>query len=411
MSATQLMLLHDPDHITAANARKRHLRNLLETCSGHSGSPSTHLLDDFIRKELWLLDSLQTSPLKKHTKSPTLWQHRRWLMDEFLEWVLDVQRIDVLGSRRMSILIPPTNARGGSPNSSPVSGVGFTGTLNDATDVLWHSFIAPELRIICRAGEQHPSNYYSWDFARELLDEMFEYAYVRNSDILASPGPNTRDEIDPSRVVASSIELVKTWCGNHVSDTSGWAFLLDLMGRAAESNDGGLVTRCFVEVGNLALTLRVRNEPVWNFMRVILASGMYLPAPFRASFVGELQGWLQQELEAKNRQEQERIAARNQDIQDGNQARRLSNGICPPREYQKATSSPSSPPPDPFEPPPAIRRPPKRGSRDGQFLSEVPYFDVVIRHFRWMKYNWQGEPRPAIFEPLPPLAENQQQLF
>lgn len=410
MSATQLMLLQDPEHTTAVNARKRLLRNLLETCSGHSGTPSTHLLDEYIRKELWLLDSLQTSPLKKHTKSPTLWQHRRWLLEEFLEWVLDVQRADVLGSKRMSILIPPPNTRGGSPNSSPIPGVGFTGPLNDATDVLWHSFVAPELRVICRAGEQHPSNYYSWDFARKLLDQMSDYAYERNSDILASPGPNTRDEIDPSRIVASSIDIVKTWCGTNVSDTSGWDFLLDLMGRAAESNDNILVTKCFVEVGNLTLTLRVRNEPVWKFVRTILASGAYLPAPFRASFVGELQGWLEQELDAKNKKEQERMAAYNQSTQGGGQAGHL-DGPSPQYAPNSATNSLSSPPLDPSEPPPAIRRPPKKESREGQALFDVPYFDVVIRHFRWMKENWQGEPRPAIFEPLPPLVENQQQLL
>ena len=410
MSATQLMLLHDPEHITAANARKRYLRDLLETCSGHSGTPSTHMLDEYIRKEIWLLDSLQTSPLMKHTKSSTLWQHRRWLIEEFLEWVLDVQRVDVLGSKRMSILIPPPTSNGG-PTSIPATGLGFTGPLNDATDVLWHSFVGPELRVIGRAGEQHPSNYYSWDFACQLLDQMVEYAYLRNSDILASPGPNVRDEIDPSRIVASSVTVVKDWCLRHLSDTSGWAFLLNLLGRAAESNDNILVTKCFVEVGNLALSMRVRNEPVWKFIRSILASGAYLPAPFRSSFVTELQGWLEQEMDAKNKAEQEKAMEHERANKDASQPSFTGKGFAGSNHTPRGSPVQPRSPSDASEPPPAIRRRPKKDSSEGQQLFDVPYFDVVIRHFRWMKAHWQGEPRPAIFEPLPPLAENQQQLI
>lgn len=407
MSATQIILLLDPEHLTAANARKHALRNLLETSSGFSGTPSTQLLDEFIRQELWMLDSLQSSPLPKHTKSSTLWHHRKWLTDEFLEWVLDVQRADILGSKRISILIPPSEL---GPSASPASSRGFS-SLNDATDVLWYSFLQPELQIVCQAGERHPSNYQAWDFARKLIFSMNEYAYLRNSDIMASPGPNVRDEIDPARLISFSVDLVKGWCLTHLKDTSGWAFLLDLLGRAAEAQEDGLVTRCFVEVGNLALSMRIRNEPVWRFVRTLLASDLYLDARFRTSFVNELQGWLERELENKNDRAISNMIKiereRGQNIEGNNLGVGFSRLDDSPKNTT-LTSHQESPGKLKDRP---VGRPRGIDERDGQPLYETHYFDIVVLHFRWIKQNWRGVPRPIIFEPLPPVAEEQPQLF
>ena len=319
MSCTQIILLFDPTHLTAANTRKRLLRWLFEP----SFVPSASTIDEVIRKELWLLDSLQTSPLARHTKSPVLWQHRRWLLEEFLEWVMDVQRADVLGSKRMSILLAPNDNFGGNPL--------------DKTEILWRSLIEPELKVICSSGEQHKLNYHGWDFGRRLVDIMVDHSDERDLDL--------------PRLMSASIDLVQDWCLLHLADTSGWTFFLWLVGQA---RDEGLMTRAFVNVGNLVVSYRYRQEPVWIFIRTILASDDFLSAEFRASFVGELSRWLEQELELKKKIDSERAQA----LQE-------------------------------------------RNDETGVRLQEVPYFDVVMGHLRWIKYRWQGHVRPALFDPPP----------
>ena len=344
------MLLYDPEYLTAANARKRILTDLLETSSGFSGTPSTSLIDEYIRKELWLLDSLQTSPLPKHMKSSTLWYHRRWLMDEFLEWVLDVQRVDVLGSKRMSILVSSPPLSGGSASAGP----GASTPIMDATDVLWRSFVEPELRVIGRSGERHQSNYAAWDFARHLIDTISDYAYLRSGDrdMTFTPGsPSSqgsagwRDDIDPERLVKSTVDLAKTWCMSHLSDASGWSFFLWLMGRLTRGGNEEMISRCFVEVGNMAIAIRARQEPVWNFIRILLASEIYLYGQFRVNFVNDLWGWLDQEFEAKRKKEMSGHIGQGTDVPD-------------------------------------------------------ELFDLVMHHLKWVKSNWQGQPRPPMFGPV-----------
>lgn len=314
------MLLFDPEHVTAANTRKRLLRWLFEP----SFLPASSLVDEIIRKELWLLDSLQTSSLIKHTKSAVLWHHRRWILDEFLEWVMDVQRADVLGTKRWSILLAPNDIFGGNPI--------------DPTEILWRSFIEPELKVVCSSGEQHKLNYHGWDFARRLVDVVIDYSDLNDLEI-----PRLMDAI---------IQLVQDWCSSHLADTSGWAFLLYLMGRL---EDEGAITRCFVNVGNLVVSYRYRQEPVWIFIRTILASAEYLNAEFRATFIGELSAWLEGELEIKRKIEGERAQA------------------CMERNDDDV----------------------------GQRLQELPYFDLVMRHLKWIRNQWQGEPRPALFDRPP----------
>lgn len=319
------MLLYDPNHVTASNERKRKLRLLFDP--GFLSSPS--LIDVLIRKELWLLDSLHTSPLPKHTKSPTLWYHRRWLIDDFLEWVLDLQRADVLGNKRMTILM----ASGNSFGSNPI----------DPTEILWRSFVEPEMRVICDSGEQHKLNYYAWDFARRLMEVIIDIADDK--------------DLDRKRLINATVDLVQQWCLSHLSDSSGWSFFLFLMGQL---DDESTLTQCFVTVGNLAISYRYRQQPVWIFIRTLLASGELLGAQFRAAFVGELQGWLESELDIKAKIEAERARAQID-----------------------------------------------RGEQQGQALFEVPFFDVVVGHLRWVRDRYEGEPRPAIIAPAqaPPAQE------
>ncbi|SPO03404.1 uncharacterized protein DNG_06087 [Cephalotrichum gorgonifer] len=109
---TAVLLLVDPEHLTAANSRKREI--LGEISQGGN-------VNACLQREKWALDSLLTSWLHRHTKSPVLWNHRRWLLSQFQKYGLPV---DVPGEIRAVVLI---------------------------------------------SGVRHPKNYYAWDHARWLV--------------------------------------------------------------------------------------------------------------------------------------------------------------------------------------------------------------------------------------------------
>ncbi|KAK4242078.1 hypothetical protein C8A03DRAFT_11677 [Achaetomium macrosporum] len=109
---TAVILLFDPEYLTAANTRKRLLQAQISSCSDARARLET---------EKRFVDSLLTSRLHRHTKSPTLWSHRRWLVSTFTSLELPV---DVLGDIRDVVFV---------------------------------------------AGERHPRNYYAWCHARFLM--------------------------------------------------------------------------------------------------------------------------------------------------------------------------------------------------------------------------------------------------
>ena len=112
LAATAVILLLDPEYLTAAHSRKRLIQNQIPKCD----DAGTRL-----KQEQRFLDSLLTSRLHRHTKSPTLWSHRRWLLTQFASFDLLVD------------------------------------ALEDITQVV---FVA---------GERHPRNYYAWCHARFLM--------------------------------------------------------------------------------------------------------------------------------------------------------------------------------------------------------------------------------------------------
>ncbi|KAK4655963.1 hypothetical protein QC762_307100 [Podospora pseudocomata] len=113
-SATFTILLFDPEHLTAANTRKRLLQSELQ----RQNSDHRTVLE----QEKRTVDSLLTSRLHRHTKSPVLWSHRRWLITQYAKYGLSVE---------------------------------VTGDIE---------------RIVCVAGERHPRNYYAWCHARFLVN-------------------------------------------------------------------------------------------------------------------------------------------------------------------------------------------------------------------------------------------------
>ncbi|KAH7149866.1 hypothetical protein B0J13DRAFT_620215 [Dactylonectria estremocensis] len=115
LRATAVILMMDPEYLTAANTRKRLLQRKL-----HDGDDTSTSL----KTEKHFVDSLLTSRLHRHTKSPTLWNHRRWLMDQFTRQGLDVTAEDDIK------------------------------------------------KVITVSGERHPRNYYAWCHARYLINAV-----------------------------------------------------------------------------------------------------------------------------------------------------------------------------------------------------------------------------------------------
>lgn len=118
LAVTNVVLLMDPEHLTAANARKKLAVSV--------GAASEERLLEAIKRDMFFVDSLLTSRLHRHTKSPTLWSHRRWLVE--------------------------TAARHGAQHK-----------------------VAESLeKVVMVAGQRHPRNYYAWCHARWLTNNMPE---------------------------------------------------------------------------------------------------------------------------------------------------------------------------------------------------------------------------------------------
>ncbi|KAG6016838.1 hypothetical protein E4U54_000392 [Claviceps lovelessii] len=174
MRATAVMLLMDSEHLTAANVRKR----VLGSGSGR-GAP----LDEEVRRrrlltrEAFLVNSLLRSRLHRHTKSPVLWNHKRWLLRQLRDCQTPIR--------------------------------------------LSHEFE----EVICIAAERHARNYYAWTYARDVIAME-----------VASSSSSTRRP--SSYVVDSMLPIVTRWCRLHHHDISGWSFLLHLVGLSPETAQG-----------------------------------------------------------------------------------------------------------------------------------------------------------------------------
>lgn len=166
--ASSFLLLANPEHLSAANARKR----AIKTVARNNDTP---LLARALSDELWLLDSLLTSPLHRHAKSPTLWSHRRWLVRAYLDDVVGLRACDAAG------------------------------------------FLEAELRVVCGAGARHPRNYPAWDYARDVTRVVGLGGFGHTS----------------------ILRQILHWCLRNPGDTSAWSFLTWLVSRPQVGFDGG----------------------------------------------------------------------------------------------------------------------------------------------------------------------------
>ncbi|KAF3932730.1 hypothetical protein ABW19_dt0204806 [Dactylella cylindrospora] len=177
VDASTVLLLHDSEYLTAVNARKRILLSLYPTGTAAPspsrtppGTPQPIITP---QSEFLFLTSILTSPLHRHTKSPILFSHRRWLISTY-------PYLKYPGLNPFAIISPRTSID------------------NSVTTKAFKKWCRKEVGILFRAAEGHPKNYYAWTYARWLVKEV---GVVFNQEDMVS------------------------WCLKHPGDISGWEFL------------------------------------------------------------------------------------------------------------------------------------------------------------------------------------------
>ncbi|KAM0803230.1 hypothetical protein BDR22DRAFT_960838 [Usnea florida] len=201
LQATFVILLFDPNHLTAANFRKRHLQRVaddnynekINILSGRTDRGNQDAaagpLASAVGLELRVCESLVTSALSKHAKCSTLWAQRLWVVRGFFGMIMrgyadDEEGDEMAGGKR--------------------SGV--------------RGFWDKELTVVSKAGERHPSNYHAWQYARQVFC-FIECEGSGNVERGLWGGVMSRD----------GLALVQRWCLMHPRDISGWAFLVFLL--------------------------------------------------------------------------------------------------------------------------------------------------------------------------------------
>ncbi|CAD6500729.1 BgTH12-06436 [Blumeria graminis f. sp. triticale] len=196
--ATAVILLLDSEHQTAANSRKRLIQLQMREDRGKSRA--------ILEAELCWVNGYLTSHLHRHTKSPVLWGHRRWLVEQ-------------------------TMSLGQKPN------------------------ILQDLKmVVFKAAERHPRNYYAWSHLRWLLDHQLDSG---NSE-------NRWSKFFPDFQEITTI--VQDWCLNHPWDTSGFSFLLFFLTRSESKQ---LMISVFSAILKVTIAYNWAYESVWMFLRTM----------------------------------------------------------------------------------------------------------------------------------------------
>ncbi|KAI1754726.1 hypothetical protein F4782DRAFT_528087 [Xylaria castorea] len=220
IAATSILLLMDPEHLTAANIRKRAL------------SVPGNLTQANLKREKWFVDTLLTSRLHRHTKSPTLWSHRRWLVT--ICWTLGI----------------PWNIRHDIQN------------------------------VVMVAGERHPRNYVAWQHARFLVDrdpglaatvayDVKEFCWKNHSDIsgwafLSDCITRIHDEeirrLTYSLVLETALSMAESF---RWTNESVWVFLRTVVARECVSDQD--FKRYIATNDKLSATMP-HSTPQWMIM-------------------------------------------------------------------------------------------------------------------------------------------------
>ncbi|KAK6496885.1 hypothetical protein TWF481_001867 [Arthrobotrys musiformis] len=250
LNTSAILLLHDSEHLTAINARKKVLVTLFPPGAPFPIGNRGQELPISPAAEYFFLTSLLSSPLHRHTKSPNLWAHRKWLISSYPS---------------LKTPIPP-----------PPPGQSRPGTADPT--ILQKSFkrwTRKEISTILRAAEAHPKNYYAWTYARWVVKEQ---GVVFNHEDLVS------------------------WCMKHPGDVSAWEFLGWCWCSEAAVTDAGLHQvpagrrREDVRYNQLFSVLKYSHntapghEALWGFVRAVVGGGVF-GEEYRREILDLLRGW------------------------------------------------------------------------------------------------------------------------
>lgn len=222
--ATQIILLFDCEHVMACNWRKRYISSLTHE---FVLDRDIKLSDGILQKERTLITSFQCSPLHRHTKSPTLWQHRLWIMTKLLA-LREEHAVNY----------------GKSDNSL-------------------RSTILEELDVVCKSSQLHPRNYYAFSYMRQL------HALVCQS---------WKSSSSHGMLIELAIAMVGPmlkWCLSNPSDISGWMYLFYLLNR-----DNDMLQASLLEERRLVMKRTIHfaveiaaweGESLWTFVNLMIA--------------------------------------------------------------------------------------------------------------------------------------------
>ena len=240
--AAEVILLFDPEHLTACNWKKRELIRIL----GQGLSDQIILA---IRREITFTTTLLRSPLHRHSKSPTLWFHRYWIMSQVL---LEPK------TKSPKFLMTVLCSQDGETLACSA--------LEDAEQVL-----SSELAVILESGEHHPMNYYAFSYIRQFIDllaRLLAQLPLDPSDNGLQPQqdqifPSTHGRIMKSLSLRGVLQKTHTWCLSHPGDISGWSFLSFLLDKA----DDPSVRKSTVErTVQYATDIAWEGEALWSFL-------------------------------------------------------------------------------------------------------------------------------------------------
>lgn len=199
---TEIMLLFDCEHLTACNWRKRRLLAAVAHCPRAA---------EILETELTLMATYQCSPLHRHTKSPTLWSHRLWVLRQLLR-IQPKGREDLLTLERS------------------------------------------ELDIVFRAGELHPKNYYAFNYMRHF--------HALLAGMLVDVDAQGRSEWTLS-LARALLKPVLDWCLANPKDISGWVFGKYLLDNVP---DVQLRADAISRVLRFARDVGWEGESLWTFI-------------------------------------------------------------------------------------------------------------------------------------------------
>ncbi|KAJ5281409.1 hypothetical protein N7478_006781 [Penicillium angulare] len=205
---TETMLLFDCEHLNACNWRKRWLLAAVTRCAKTNTPDQIATTRQVLETELTLLKTYQCSPLHRHTKSPTLWMHRLWVLKQMFQ-------------------IQPWSVQ-------------------DLLDLQQE-----ELTVVLRAAELHPKNYYAFSYMRKLYTLLVETGDVAERSDWAI------------RLAKCLIDPMRDWCLAHPRDISGWIFVVYLLERVPEQH---IQTEVVRKVVLFARDIGWEGESLWTFV-------------------------------------------------------------------------------------------------------------------------------------------------